>query len=442
MGVDDRHHLAAGARELGLHAQGRRELVLVPRKVALAVRVLDVEPQHVKRQVVLLELGVDIRDVLLVLVVPPALMVAQRKERRQRRRARQCGVLPRHRARRLAAEQVRVEAACRGHPVRAHAAGGRATGTANVDEGLRRVEPKQPLRAVFAVRLHEGHAAVDSHLVVELVLEYVEVHQPVRLLAERRRQVVRNRALGDAIHVTGGREVDVDANGRAAEGLRIGEGVEADRVRLLGLRGVGCDRLPERVEGEAAPSIEHGEDLVRSRVQQLDAERLVHQAHLWASVAAQRGAVGRRRADAGRGLLEHAREQRLGRNEALLDGTAQLEHRRVPRPVHVLIPALGLLDGGVDLGQLLERRRGVLVDVHAHRTAGEHGDRRDERQLRTRRVGRFERRRQPDALLCVVVLGHDARRAPRRRVLRQRAVLLAERGVATLAEVVLVDAEE
>ena len=53
----------------------------------------------------------------------------------------------------------------------------------------------------MCVRLQEGHGAVDAHLVVEIVLEDVEVHQAVRLLADGGRQVVCDRSLGYTVEV-------------------------------------------------------------------------------------------------------------------------------------------------------------------------------------------------------------------------------------------------
>jgi hypothetical protein len=90
--VDDGHHLASSGRQLLLHLLGLGELELVPREVPLAVGVLDVEPQHVVRDVELLKLAVDHAHVGLVVVVPSALVVAEREEGRQRRHAGQLGV--------------------------------------------------------------------------------------------------------------------------------------------------------------------------------------------------------------------------------------------------------------------------------------------------------------------------------------------------------------
>ena len=94
--VDDGDHVASGRLELTLHRERIRELELVPREVAFAVRVLDVQPKHVKGECMLLEGLVDLPHVLLVAVVPTALVVPERKVWRQRRHARDRRVLTRH----------------------------------------------------------------------------------------------------------------------------------------------------------------------------------------------------------------------------------------------------------------------------------------------------------------------------------------------------------
>ena len=90
---------------LRMHARRRGEAVFVPREVALAIRVLDIQPEHIEGQVVLVELRVHRAHVLLVLVVPPALVVAEGEEGGKRRDARERRVLARDVCRRRAAEE-------------------------------------------------------------------------------------------------------------------------------------------------------------------------------------------------------------------------------------------------------------------------------------------------------------------------------------------------
>ena len=87
--VDDGDELAAVQCQVLHHLLGVRELDGVPREVALAVGVLDVEPEDVEGQLVLLEAGVHGAHVLLVVVVPAALVVGGGEEGRQGGGARQ-----------------------------------------------------------------------------------------------------------------------------------------------------------------------------------------------------------------------------------------------------------------------------------------------------------------------------------------------------------------
>ena len=54
------------------HGNAVWELSSVPREILLAVRVLYVEPHHVHRDIVLVELAVNCSHISLVIVVPPA----------------------------------------------------------------------------------------------------------------------------------------------------------------------------------------------------------------------------------------------------------------------------------------------------------------------------------------------------------------------------------
>jgi hypothetical protein len=71
--VDDRDHLAPETRHVVDQLGGIRKVLLIPREVALLVRVLDVEPHDIHRKVVLLEFGIHIAHILLVNVIPTAL---------------------------------------------------------------------------------------------------------------------------------------------------------------------------------------------------------------------------------------------------------------------------------------------------------------------------------------------------------------------------------
>lgn len=76
-------YLALLVLETLQHILWHSKLVRIPGEVALAVRVLDVQPDEVIGNVVLVKAGVDRLHVLLVVVVPPALVVTQRIDGRE-----------------------------------------------------------------------------------------------------------------------------------------------------------------------------------------------------------------------------------------------------------------------------------------------------------------------------------------------------------------------
>mmetsp|Transcript_22353 Transcript_22353/g.69850 ORF Transcript_22353/g.69850 Transcript_22353/m.69850 type:complete len:731 (-) Transcript_22353:901-3093(-) len=96
VGVDDDHGAVPALGEHVLQALGVWELLRVPREVALALRVLNVQPQHVVRDVVLLKLAVHVSHVRVVVVVPPALVVGCGEEGRHEGRACESRVLAHH----------------------------------------------------------------------------------------------------------------------------------------------------------------------------------------------------------------------------------------------------------------------------------------------------------------------------------------------------------
>ena len=63
-GVNDGHKLAVMLVELLVHLLGVGESIRIPREVLLLVRVLDVEPDDVVGNVVLVKLAIDVHNVL------------------------------------------------------------------------------------------------------------------------------------------------------------------------------------------------------------------------------------------------------------------------------------------------------------------------------------------------------------------------------------------
>ena len=225
VGVHDGDHLAAALCEAALHGCGLREERLVPREVALSVRVLDVEPQHVVGEGVLLELGVDGGDVGFVLVIPAALVVAKGEAGRHGLRPGHGRVLAEHLSGRGARHDREVEHARLGHPASAGAR--RVLG--DVDKGLGGVVPEHAGSPALAVGDHDRDGAVESHRVMQLVLEHVEVVEPVRLCVRSGLGRARGRGaegegvgvLGNAVHVGAAGEGSVHAHRGGAMGAVV-----------------------------------------------------------------------------------------------------------------------------------------------------------------------------------------------------------------------------
>mmetsp|Transcript_8868 Transcript_8868/g.14855 ORF Transcript_8868/g.14855 Transcript_8868/m.14855 type:complete len:270 (-) Transcript_8868:725-1534(-) len=188
--VNDRHHLASGCRQLILHLFRVGELELVPREVSLPIRVFDVEPEHIVRQVERLELSVHILDVSIVVVIPSALVVAEGEKRWQRGHPRELGILCKDFHGGGSGQHHDVNDARFAHPVSGCGLGaltrepaGRFTLlTPDVDEGFGRVKPEGTESAIGRMGQHQWHPAVQGHWRIEFVVVHVERPQPIGLL--------------------------------------------------------------------------------------------------------------------------------------------------------------------------------------------------------------------------------------------------------------------
>mmetsp|Transcript_62451 Transcript_62451/g.149055 ORF Transcript_62451/g.149055 Transcript_62451/m.149055 type:complete len:262 (+) Transcript_62451:1252-2037(+) len=87
VGVNNRNEFSLGSGDALHHLLRRWEIAGVPSKILLAIRVLDVEPDNIHWQVILIKVLVDHLHILLISVVPAALMLAQGKQGWQRRKA-------------------------------------------------------------------------------------------------------------------------------------------------------------------------------------------------------------------------------------------------------------------------------------------------------------------------------------------------------------------
>lgn len=65
------------------HGEGLGETAGVPGEIPLAISMLNVQPDDVARQVVIIEALIDFQNVSLIPIVPAALVVAEGEERGQ-----------------------------------------------------------------------------------------------------------------------------------------------------------------------------------------------------------------------------------------------------------------------------------------------------------------------------------------------------------------------
>lgn len=73
-------YLAFFLPEMFLHLSGVLEFLFVPSKIPLAICVLYIQPYGIIRNVMCIKASIHCLDILLILIIPPALMVAQRKK--------------------------------------------------------------------------------------------------------------------------------------------------------------------------------------------------------------------------------------------------------------------------------------------------------------------------------------------------------------------------
>mmetsp|Transcript_9856 Transcript_9856/g.18575 ORF Transcript_9856/g.18575 Transcript_9856/m.18575 type:complete len:260 (-) Transcript_9856:556-1335(-) len=177
--VDNVHHLAALGGDVVLHARRCGEEVLVPCEVALAVGVLDVQPDDVVGHDVLVKAVVHLVHIRLVTVVPAALVVPDGEERRQVGVARQRRVLLHHVCGRRPWHKEDVQQTRFGEPRSLWILGGGVA--AHVHIHLRSVQPKHARGALDAVRHEEGDGSVQTKGAVVQILKHVQVVESVRL---------------------------------------------------------------------------------------------------------------------------------------------------------------------------------------------------------------------------------------------------------------------
>mmetsp|Transcript_139176 Transcript_139176/g.433055 ORF Transcript_139176/g.433055 Transcript_139176/m.433055 type:complete len:583 (-) Transcript_139176:415-2163(-) len=196
VGVDDGHHLPVALGQRVQHPPGVREVLRVPREVALRVGVLQIQPQDVVGNPGVVEALVHLKNVLHIHVVPTGLVLAKCRKRWKSRPTGHSIVLLQDRLRRWSGKGEHVQHARLEEPPRRRAAvGALRAGSLDLDEALGGVHDHESGGCRTLARgpsMHggdKGDVAVDRHGHVHLVLEDVQVVQPVGLLEAGRREV-------------------------------------------------------------------------------------------------------------------------------------------------------------------------------------------------------------------------------------------------------------
>jgi len=184
--------------------------------------------------VVVVKVVCDRLNVLLVVVVPPALVVGQTELRRQRGVAGEDSVLTRHVLRLRPEQDEDVHGTGLGNPVsldlrlglsRPDKVRDRAENSGrvllDVDPSLGRVQPEKSGRSNLVVRDHEGDGGVEGHRVPDFVLEDVQVVKAVRIAGAGVGQAEPVCVLRNAVHVFGVDEREVHRDGRRSLGLGV-----------------------------------------------------------------------------------------------------------------------------------------------------------------------------------------------------------------------------
>mmetsp|Transcript_23218 Transcript_23218/g.53918 ORF Transcript_23218/g.53918 Transcript_23218/m.53918 type:complete len:539 (-) Transcript_23218:709-2325(-) len=180
--VDNRDHLATAGCKVLLHTLGVRKQMPVPCHVTLANRVLDIEPDDIIRDIMLIKLGIHALHVLLVLVVPPALVVPQGEQWRHELSPNEQRKLPLDLRRGFSRHDENVNHSALRKPMRVLAIGR----ILHINHGLSRVKPQQASRVLGRVGEHERNSAVQrlmSSVWSDIILKNIQVVQTVWLIA-------------------------------------------------------------------------------------------------------------------------------------------------------------------------------------------------------------------------------------------------------------------
>eukprot|EP00123_Amoebidium_parasiticum_P013700 comp22104_c0_seq1/m.32270 comp22104_c0_seq1/g.32270 ORF comp22104_c0_seq1/g.32270 comp22104_c0_seq1/m.32270 type:complete len:677 (+) comp22104_c0_seq1:115-2145(+) len=174
--VNDVDKLAGLVAQLLLHGDWLLEVGRVPRKVSLVVRVLNVEPDDVIRNVVLVKLLVHRQHIIDIVVIPAALMVGKTELGWHVRGARELRVLLAHIVRLGPEEHKGIDNSALRNPVGVLAHGGTILlHIQDIDPRLSGIEPEHAHGVACRVGHQVGDRSIQGHGVVEFKLKHIKV---------------------------------------------------------------------------------------------------------------------------------------------------------------------------------------------------------------------------------------------------------------------------
>mmetsp|Transcript_165875 Transcript_165875/g.527383 ORF Transcript_165875/g.527383 Transcript_165875/m.527383 type:complete len:460 (-) Transcript_165875:602-1981(-) len=234
--INDRHYFAPALLEGVEHRTRIRKVGRIPGEVSFPISVLQVQPQKVEGDLMPVEALVDGQGILHIDVIPPGLVLPEGCHWRKAGPARHRVVLPEHHFGRRPHETEKVQHARLEEPPGVGAAvvavGGRrdVSGAVHLHEALRRVRDEETrgrhTSCILGQMVHcgdHGHVAIESHGHIDLILEDIEIEEPIWLLEARSGQVQPRRMLSEPHEHRRSLESHIDGGCGGAAGLAVVE---------------------------------------------------------------------------------------------------------------------------------------------------------------------------------------------------------------------------
>mmetsp|Transcript_21296 Transcript_21296/g.55374 ORF Transcript_21296/g.55374 Transcript_21296/m.55374 type:complete len:350 (+) Transcript_21296:1673-2722(+) len=227
MRVDDGDHLPSLFTKLVLEPLGVGEESLVPREVALAISMLDIQPDDVSRNIMNVKVIIHIQYICFILVVPPALVIGSGEPWRHEGSSSHEGILVKHMLVRRSDKEQDIHLATLTYPVCISAI--LPLSFYYIDVCFGRIQPQHSRRprplSIMPEPDHEGDRTVQRLCLSSnyVILEHIQVVQAVWLHFGRAISSARGRKaeggcpLGDTENVRGANEGDISTKrGRTA----------------------------------------------------------------------------------------------------------------------------------------------------------------------------------------------------------------------------------